>query len=81
MGNLTSSALYILIQNTPTEDVTALGERIERPDTHGDFDALINDAMAAGVPGLRVEKSTDHGIAADALYVRTLAATVRLKLL
>jgi len=47
------SALYILIQNTPTEDVMALGERIERADAYGDFDALIDEARAAGVPGLR----------------------------
>ena len=47
------SALYTLIENTPTEDVMGLGERIERADAMGDFDALIDEARAAGVPGLR----------------------------
>lgn len=40
-------------QPEDTHDVMGLGERIERAEALGDWDSLINDARAAGVPGFR----------------------------
>jgi len=43
---------YSIINNSPTDDVMSLGDRIERAAALGDWDSLIDEARAAGVPGL-----------------------------
>ncbi|KQQ34894.1 hypothetical protein ASG19_14115 [Rhizobium sp. Leaf306] len=51
--NRRPSSLYILIEDTPLDDVTGLADRLERAEAEGDLDALIDEATSAGVPGFR----------------------------